>query len=618
MATVYKQKTIESFKELCTKLQESGISELAKSRTRFEFIDRYIARESDKTSATLRAKELNRNGDKTVLRNFEPPIMFSQLDSAAAYFTEVFLSSYPIFGVVADKPMEAQATMMHAMMGRDSLRFSWARELMLLFGDTLSKNIGAIEVDWKITSSNKIINDMKVGEVQSSKTQQIKLGGNALHRLNPYNIFYDTSVAPAHIAEDGLFFGYIEVWNYIKVRRLLNNLQKEYKFQDAINEALKISSGINNFFEPEIRSDEVNSRTGSTNWATFFGFNSGEKYRGNQSGLYEVTKLFVRIIPKEFEIVTSFSGTPQVYCFYLLNGKLIYAEPMPHAHGLIPVAMLQAYDDGLGLQTKTFSENLMDIQDIATALQNGRLKSLRRAISDRGLYDSDRIRKADIDTAQPDAKIPVKLNQYHKDLSSAYYPIPFRDDTGATITQEFNTVVGLASSATGVNQTMQGNFVKGNRTLHEYDDVASNAQGRLRKMAVLWESTGFACIKEILKSNYLQYAIAENVIDTQSGKQVTIDPVKLREMEAAFKVSDGVLPSEKLINAQGMQFALQALSTIPDLARTYKASDMAVSLIRAAGMPDLSMYQRSPEEIQAYDQQQQQLAAAAQQQQTGQ
>lgn len=151
----------------------------------------------------------------------------------------------------------------------------------------------------------------------------------------------------------------------------------------------------------------------------------------------------------------------------------------------------------------------------------------------------------------------------------------------------------------GRNQAQQGQFVKGNKTQHEYADVMAHANSRDQMVAMLYESQVFTPLKEILKINILQYQGGTTLYNKQAEQTIQIDPVQLRKAVLEFKVSDGLTPSDKLIHADAFQTSLQVLGSSPQISSGYNIAPLFSYLMKTQGA-DLKAFEKSPEQI-AYE-----------------
>lgn len=575
-------------------------------------IDLRYMREFDWTVEHQRAKLANKYGDSSKFQNITVPVVMPTVESAVTYQSSVFLTGTPIFGVVAAPEFEDEAMAMAALIDDQSVRGGWVRQLMMFFRDGFKYNLAAAEVDWAREVTASMETDLAFHATQA-KPKEVIWQGNRITRLDPYNTFFDSRVPITEIYKSGEFAGYTKIMSRIELKVFINSLPD--KMIDNIIPAFEsglggstgaTSGGIESYYVPQLNPDSLFQRNPKATtdwmaWASLAGAQSKIAYKN----VYEVTVLYGRILPSEFNIRVPSPNTPQVWKFIIVNHSiLIYAEKQTNAHGYIPILFGQPLEDGLGYQTKSLANNVAPIQDLSTALANSLIASRRRAISDRGIYDPSRIAEHHINSDNPSAKIPVRPAAYGKPIGEAYYPIPFRDDQVGTITQEIANFQKMADMISGNNPAKQGQFVKGNKTLHEYQDVMNHANGKDQMVSMLLESQLFTPLKEIIKINILQFQGGVSLFDRTAQKTVTLDPVKLRKAVLNFKISDGLTPSDKLINADVLQVSMQAISSSPALAAEYNLAPLFSYLMKTQGA-DLKAFEKSPQQV-AYEQAMQQ------------
>jgi len=289
-----------------------------------------------------------------------------------------------------------------------------------------------------------------------------------------------------------------------------------------------------------------------------------------------------------------------VWKFIVVNQSvIIYAERQTNAHGYIPILFGQPLEDGLDYQTKSLATNVRPIQDITTAMWNSVIAARRRAISDRGLYDPSRISEHHINNDNPAAKIPVRPSAYGKNVAESYYPIPFRDDQSGILMQETQQLLQMANVITGQNPVRQGQFVKGNKTQHEFASVMTNANGRDQQTSLLLEAQVFTPLKHMIKTNIVQYQGGVSLFNRELQQQVEIDPVALRKSVMEFKVSDGLTPTDKLINGDALQVAMQVIGSSPQISQQYNLGALFSYFIKTQG-GRIQEFEKSPQQV-AYE-----------------
>jgi hypothetical protein len=243
------------------------------------------------------------------------------------------------------------------------------------------------------------------------------------------------------------------------------------------------------------------------------------------------------------------------------------------------------------------------MQEVASAMWNSYIASKRRLIGDRVLYDPSRIREKDINSSNPAAKIPVRPSAYGRPIQEAVYQFPFRDEQTESLVQGSAAVISFANQINGQNPAQQGQFVKGNKTKHEYDDIMGHGNVSNQMMAMSFESQIFTPMKEVIKLNILQYQPDAVIYNPAAGKSVTISPVDLRKTAVHFKVSDGLTPADKLTGEDMMQTVLQQFATSPQIAAGFNLPPMLTYMLKTQGL-DLTPFAKTQEQMMFESQQQ--------------
>lgn len=563
-------------------------------------IDKLYMRELDRTMQDAKAKMANASGDPTKYQNIIVPLVLSSVEAAVTYQTSVFLTGVPLFGVSSTAANADAALQMESIIDEQAIRGGWARELQLLFRDGFKYNFGAVEVDW---TRKKIFSPETELEFSPNQAKPVETywEGNTLKRLDPYNIIFDARYKPTELSARGEFVGYTELISHVELRQYMYELSYKMNSKQAYESgpASVGSSFPYDFYIPQLNPTALlDQKTfASVDWLAWAGL---AERRTNISfkNTYFRTTFYARIVPADFGIASPAAHVPQIWKFVIINNQvIIYAERQTNAHNLIPILFIQPNEDGLGYQTKSLARNAEPFQSVASALVNSAIQARRRAISDRGLYDPTKVDAKQINNESASAKIPVKPAAYGKPLSEAYYPIPYRDEQSAQAMQDLQVMYRMNEHVTGQNQAQQGQFVKGNKTLFEYQDVMQNAAGRSQAISILLETQFFTPLKELLKLNVLQYQQTAEVFNREIEQVIPIDPITLRQATLAFKVSDGLVPASKQMNSEAFQSAVQTIAAVPQLAGAYNLGPMFSYLFKSQ-RADVAQFEKTQEEIQ--------------------
>lgn len=585
-------------------------------------IDRYYMREGDYTEAQIRNRLASRSGDKKKIQNLTVPVVMPAVESAVAYFANVFATGYPTFGMSSDPSQEDAALQMETIIAENSITAGWVRELVMFFRDGLKYNLHGLECSWEQKNVANIENDPAAAN--SAKVKNTLWKGNVLRRMDLYNTFFDPRVHPAEIHSEGEYAGYITMMSRVRMKKFINDLFGLVS-PDRVIRAFQSSPSATNmgssmgtpfaYFQPIINPfplmDRQNQQT--FDWLAWAEAASpANKRQIRYTNVYEVMKLFARIIPADFGFKVPEPNTPQVWKFIIINGTVVlYAERQTNAHNFIPIIFGQPIEDGLDYQTKSFATNVVDMQDIASAMWNGYLASKRRLVGDRVLYDPLRVREKDISSTSPTAKIPVRPSAYGKPLNEAVYAFPFHDEQTKSLLEGSEAVRRFAELITGQNPAQQGQFVPGNKTLKEYQDVMGHGNDRQQVMAIMTDAQVLTPMKEVIKLNILQYQEETQLYNREQKQTVNVQPTDLRKAAVHFKVSDGLLPIEKEMSTDEFQTALQTLGSSPQLAGSYNMGPLFTYIMKLRGA-DLSPFEKPQWQV-MYEQQMQAWQMAAQQ-----
>lgn len=575
-------------------------------------IDLAYLREQDYTTEHLRARIANDYGDADRFQNITVPIIKPQINSSVVYQAAVFLSQYPIFQVVSDPKWIDQAKQLQAVLEENSIRGAWARELLMFFYDGHKYNLSAVEVTWKKIVTAAIETDVEFKGGKEGKPKEIIWAGNCIKRLDMYNTFFDTRCMPYDIPAKGEFAGYTELMSRTALKSFINSL--DTKLLENINAAFESPSVLNvanvgeygsSYYMPLLNMDSIQNPEDlqQMDWSAWMGLVS-PRANGkllDAKGLYEVSTEYVRIIPSDFGLKVPAPNTPQVWKVILVNHSVpIYVERQTNAHEKIPIFFGSPNEDGLAYQTKSHAADAKPFQQVASALMNSVIHGRRRAVTDRILYDPSRISEQQINSPNPSAKIPVRPAAYGKNIAESVYQFPYRDEQAGQSMSEIQTVVGLGNLLNGQNQARQGQFVKGNKTDSQWESTMSNATSKDQLTALLYEAQVFTPIKEVLKINTLQYQTQGIVYSPTEGKEVEIDPLKLRQAVLNFKVTDGLTPTEKVISGEALKTTMQVLATSPTLGQGYNIAPLFSYLLKTENV-NLAPFEKSPQQV-AYEQ----------------
>jgi len=601
--------TIKSVQAILGYINQSAHGYRGSLQERGLLVQQYIEKASDRTENTMKGRYINQIlKNKEKIGGTEIATCKINIETAQAYLAGIFLTGQPIFQSVTDRSRESASNQINVLTRRDQDMYGWVRELLKCHKDVLAYPICAAEVTWKTQKVSSVVT-ASVGTKGVGAVQTAAYSGNCIKRIDPNNLIIDTSVPPHKVHTEGTFAGYVENLSYVQTKQNYNDLDPTYIIhinKEAIWKDKPLAGDMqrgpaNLYYKPLVHSTRSNILgSGQDNhWAQFWGGNDASKANSNTiTGMFEWTTLYVRIPLKDFGYTQADDGIHVCKLVYI-NGWLAYFEPLLNSHGLFPIVIGQVEDGDI--HTTSYIEYILDLQDLGTAFMAASMASLRRAVSDRALYDPTRIAPDDAENPNPSHKIKVQMNQYQATLESAYKPIPYTDTVTPIMTQMIGFVETLANKTNGQNPASQGTFVKGNKTQFEFDTIMNNSEARMQLGALFLENHFYSGIKHILRTNYLLYAVADEIpSDTPGQAPTTIDPIKLRQEAPYYNMASGIMPSTKIASTELLVQAFTLMRQDPKMAMDYDTIGMLTSILQQQGLTGLQAYLRTPEQKQAY------------------
>lgn len=549
-------------------------------RNKLEAIDIAYARFQDARSQQNK-DGIDRYGQQkcgTGIKEVINPIVISNVDNMVAYWAEVFLSGYPLFPVVSLPDMKDAAEGLEGILQDHVTLSQTVPELQLLLRDLAKYNLGAVEVDWgPIATFSPEVDPTATENARKNKYDVKHI--NYLRRWNPYNTFMDPLVDPVKVALEGEFIGHTECWNRTKLKKHLNYLTNEDKLihASAVNKAMASGPQAHLYYPDPTISNFMTGSKETTDYDSWCGFTPPIpegmiKVPANGQGVYHVSRMYLRIIPSDFLLNVPNKNSPQIWKIEVVNGEVLTtAERLQTAFDAFPVYVGHALEDGMALQTQSYAELSMPIQDATTRLFNIRFQAANRAIQDRGLYNSDMIRSSDINSPVPHAKIAVKVQAMAENggLDQAYRPIPFDARGTEGVLQDAMIISEWSKELTGQNNASRGQFQKGNKTMAEFETIMSNSENRSRLSSMIIANRIMMPLKEQLKLNIFMFGEDTKVISPRSNKPIEATIDELIKHNLQFEVADGYTPKSKMANTETLMGIMNLISTSPFLQQVY-------------------------------------------------
>ena len=590
----YEDAIVESYRANCTFGYEGG------RRMSYTEIDKMMYQAFTAMREMQQAEKLETD-ESDLPSKIVPPnsVMYVNCAELSAYLVAVYVAKSTIIEV-PDLPNAMHVTAaLKDKIGRDSGRHAWALELIKIIQNSVIYNFGAAEL--RLTAKRE----------------------NVLRAINPYNFFYDQSVPPDKIGSDALYAGYTELVTLPTLYRLISASGGQWLTDvgkslvsdiNALERVSYLTSQRSEFigdycaggFGMTLSNALVRSARKSNDhvpdWHAVVNDISDVEQRVKlrtsiAKGNYQLTTYYCRAMPEWLGLPAkkyasyngSDSGQIPVWKMYILDHTYLMAvEPVVESHGYLPLMAGQVQVDTAG-DSLTYSESLAPVQVFSAKLNIARIAAMRRALSDRGLYDKSLIESDDINNRSPTAQIPVNghsMRELGKGIRDAYFHLPFDSSGIAQLMGGIGEVDDFASRISGNNPQMQGAHLPGNRTAGEAQRVNMMGEGRFRVYSILFQQTFMLPFKIQLRSNLSDSTQELTYYDPATGRKQSVSQAEYAEYEPDFVLADGMMPSTKMISPDMLSSLLTAVIQIPQLQATKDVGAMVDLLARAGGVED--------------------------------
>jgi len=501
-----------------------------------------------------------------------PPIVVSQVESMVGYLSEIFLSGSPIFPIVSNPTNRQIAGALESIIDDHAILGGYPRQLLLFLRMAVKYNLAAVETFYESIDQYSVVDEFLTPDTLKIDKGQYFL--TKLQTTDMYNTFWDPNVMPGDISRLGDYAGTVEILSKPRFKRLLNRLSIEKKVLNASEAEKAFLTGPQSpYYRIHPAVSEYVTPVRPFSLSTYLGVTPEVQRKGGVPlvGNYEVIKVYARICPADLGLSAPSPNTPQIYKFLTVNNQhVIQVERIITVYDYLPILFGQPFEDGLWNQTKSIAEGMIPIQQSAETMLNIYFNSARRAVSDRALYDPSVISPKDINAPVPAPKIPVRTNSLNeRPIDSYYKSIPFDARGTETAAQSAMQIVSFGEKLSGLNNPMQGQFQKGNKSVKEWNDTMGNSDARLRLPALSLEFQFFTPLKEILKYNILQNQQSNlQTVSQRTGETLSMNPADIRKTALAFQVADGYTPKSKLASTEAIIQIMQFISQSPILQQT--------------------------------------------------
>lgn len=485
--------------------------------------------------ADRKRKRANNRGEERRPVNMVIPIADAKIDELLTYLMQVFWPNEGMHNAYTSYSTQAIANSFALLMNKHGEFFQHYMKIQQFFYEGLKYNFSILACDWKQKKGTKLSTD-NIGGVKYNNNS-VLFEGNDLFNIDPYNFWFDPSVDPIYIGEEAEFAGETKMFSAFGIIRLAN----EGVITNMQN-AIAAGQGEQVFYQdhPIVRYDYTTTGQGAvTDWQAWASNRGGAKMNG-----HEIARGYFKIVPSDFGL--SESKELEIWLLGLMNGTtIVIAENAEMAHKRIPYVTMVPRPDNLFMQKKSPAEDLLDLQGFASFLINLHQQSSRKSLFGITVYDSNFV---DLKQSEGEvsAHIPTKRSVQQNGKIDDYIK-QFRDspETG-TLIDETSKVFEMLETILPTNILKQVTDLD-RATTYQAAATVQGTNRRSLKMAKVIDDQAIKPLRFMMMYNIQELQSEVEVIDPASGQPTKILPAKLRELDLAHAIGEGLQSIDKLM-----------------------------------------------------------------------
>lgn len=344
-----------------------------------------------------------------------------------------------------------------------------------------------------------------------------------------------------------------------------------------------------------------------------------------------LTEVQMELIPADWKVNTPGDGekplgsgtTAEKYIVWYANdNRVVRIEPMGYLHNHFTYVATQFANDDLRHINFGISELLEQLQDVQTWFINSHITNVRKVIQNQLIVDPKGVEMQDLKDRNP--IIRLKPTVQGSGVDRWIKQLTVTDATAGHV-ENAQVMEGFAKAATGITDTILGEFASGRRSAREAGNVANSAAARLLLTAhAIWDNALLPMGRDMLSNIRDGMAVQQLVrvvgmsnaqnnpqavqqllmqpqqVQTPTGPQLM--PVDKTQLNGSydFQIFDGTLPSVRGATAQTLQELLTIIVQNPELAFIFQLNPVPLlhEILELRGIRNIDRFTLTPQSAQ--------------------
>ena len=497
--------TPEIAKLVGLKAQPKGILDLCQSTKDLVEMSRGVMKQSydqwDRYDQIYRGERVADAQDKKADARGEPtkmilPMTFGQAQTFVAFGHQLYNQRDTYAEIIASGQEDEAASKLAVSVVEHNLTYNKYRSVRLIqkLTDIARWGLGITKESWvkeTVPVVQQVVDTEKMAEVRSDMaapaqppmktevTYATKYLGNKVTNISPYRWFPDTRL-PLTRWMEGEFCA---------------DENEESKASLTKNPLVAGMEFVTDLSQESFKDRRMTflKKTGSTN---AMGAHIPQAYA-------LITEVQIRLNPSKVEldkgVYLADHDCEQIFIIWIANDdRIIRISEAGYNHEEFGYNCGQLFDDQNRFVNFSLCEILSALQDTATWFLNSRITNVRKNIFNQTVVDESAVVMDDIIKRRPVIRMQpgragTGIDNWIKQLSTV--------DVTANHVNDIGVLNGMAKEATGINETLLGQFSPGRRSAKEAGNVANYAASRLIMLfGSIWESSEAPMLRKMLSN----------------------------------------------------------------------------------------------------------------------
>jgi hypothetical protein len=401
------------------------------------------------------------------------PYSYAILETILSYLLAAFFQD-PVFRYEGVSPEDTiGAIMLEKIIDLHCNKSKVILNIHTMFRDSMTYGFGVVAPEWRVKTGKRIVKET-ISRWFASDTYErvlrddVIFEGNGLSNIDPYLCLPDPNVPIADI-QKGEYFAWIVHTNYM-------NLLSEEQHSDDRMFNIKYLKHVNGK-QTSIYASDQSGREKKIGGV-------GPPVNSNASNPYDVIRMYVKLIPKEWKLGDS--EYPEKWYFALASDSVVIeARPIGLTHDMFPIAISAPDSDGYSSTPLSRLETLYGLQHTLDWMFNAHIANVRKAINDTLIVDPYLINVPDLLDPKPGGIVRLRRPGWGRGVKDSVMQLAITDITQGHIV-DASLIRDAMDKVAATDPSTMGSLRQGGPerlTGKEFEGTQQGAFTRLERVA---------------------------------------------------------------------------------------------------------------------------------------